>query len=315
MSTVPVILFVYNRPGHTQKTLAALSKNSLAHQTPLYIFSDGPATPGDEEKVAQVRQICSQTTGFYSVQLESKTHNVGLSNHIIRGVSQILEQYDRVIVLEDDLDTAPCFIEFMQQALEFYHNKGIFSVSGYHPPFPIPADYPYATYLIHRNNSWGWATWREKWNRVDWQVADYAPFILNRDCCKQFEQAGNDVTMMLHKQQMGIIQSWSIRFNYAAFKAGEPTVYPVQSLVHNRGADGSGTHMRATGKYRQTISDKIPDLPFCPSRVYHAETASLFRKFFHTSVYRTLINHWMLYRYRNQLKHQKSPSDPTAQRR
>lgn len=35
----PIILFVYNRPWHTQQTLDALAKNELAKESILYIYS------------------------------------------------------------------------------------------------------------------------------------------------------------------------------------------------------------------------------------------------------------------------------------
>ena len=59
----PVLLFVYNRPDHTRKTLYALTNNELAHQTQLYIFSDGPKSDADSEtcqKIEQVRKIINE---------------------------------------------------------------------------------------------------------------------------------------------------------------------------------------------------------------------------------------------------------------
>ena len=38
----PIILFVYNRPWHTRKTIEALQKNELADQSDLIIYSDAP---------------------------------------------------------------------------------------------------------------------------------------------------------------------------------------------------------------------------------------------------------------------------------
>ena len=34
----PVIIFVYNRPDHTRKTIEELSKNYLASETEVYIY-------------------------------------------------------------------------------------------------------------------------------------------------------------------------------------------------------------------------------------------------------------------------------------
>ena len=38
--TAPVILFTYNRPEHTRRTIEALAKNELAQDTELFVFSD-----------------------------------------------------------------------------------------------------------------------------------------------------------------------------------------------------------------------------------------------------------------------------------
>ena len=38
----PIILFVYNRPWHTEKTLEALMANKLSNESVLYIYADGP---------------------------------------------------------------------------------------------------------------------------------------------------------------------------------------------------------------------------------------------------------------------------------
>lgn len=43
----PIILFVYNRPAHTRKTLEALRGANLSAQSHLYIFADGPKDNAD----------------------------------------------------------------------------------------------------------------------------------------------------------------------------------------------------------------------------------------------------------------------------
>ena len=43
----PVLLVAFNRPDHFAKTLEALSKNTIAKNTILYISIDGPVTKKD----------------------------------------------------------------------------------------------------------------------------------------------------------------------------------------------------------------------------------------------------------------------------
>ena len=44
----PVILFTYNRPDHTKRTIEALAANELAEETELYVFSDAAKKEADK---------------------------------------------------------------------------------------------------------------------------------------------------------------------------------------------------------------------------------------------------------------------------
>ncbi|WP_315853192.1 glycosyltransferase family protein [Mucilaginibacter robiniae] len=103
----PIALFVYNRPDHTRRTLNYLQKNQLAEESRLFIFSDGPKTEADQQKVKEVRLLAQQATGFKSVKLIERAENMGLANSIISGVSQLVQEYGKVIVFEDDLLSSP----------------------------------------------------------------------------------------------------------------------------------------------------------------------------------------------------------------
>ena len=55
MTTAPILLFVYNRPAHTQRVVASLLQNAEAAQSHLFIYSDAAKTPADNEAVNEVR--------------------------------------------------------------------------------------------------------------------------------------------------------------------------------------------------------------------------------------------------------------------
>ncbi|GFO77211.1 hypothetical protein BPLS_P5523 [Bathymodiolus platifrons methanotrophic gill symbiont] len=40
MTLAPIVLFVYNRPSHTQQTIEALKKNDLAIESELIIYTE-----------------------------------------------------------------------------------------------------------------------------------------------------------------------------------------------------------------------------------------------------------------------------------
>ena len=286
----PVVVFVYNRPLHTQRTLAALRSASNAANTSLIIFSDAAADARQQTAVDEVRRLCHSVQGFASVEVVERAENYGLARNISEGVSQVFCNYPTAIVLEDDLVVGAGFIDYMNAALEFYCDRNVFSISGYTPEIRISDSYPSSTYLMHRNCSWGWATWRDRWQSVDWQVADFDAFIRNSHLRREFNRCGTDLSPMLLRWRMGEIHSWSIRFCYAAFRQGKPTVYPTASLVQNAGADGTGTNMRSSARYDTQLVQNVDLSRFATDLTPDEQIVREFRKKYNTSVIRLIIN-------------------------
>lgn len=297
MNFSPVALFVYNRPLHTLATLEALKHCDGALATTLYIFSDGCKSVHDRHLVDEVRMICRSASGFQQVELIERNQNIGLAANIIDGVSQVIQRHGQIIVLEDDLVASPGFLLYMNQALDFYKNQKVFSVCGYTPPVSVPENYEWSTYLTHRIGSWGWATWQEMWQLSDWDVKAFDAFITNRTSRRRFNQSGNDLTMMLLKQQQGLIRSWAVRFAFSGFQHGLSTVYPVKSLITNCGVDGSGTHMKRSNKYTSQVVDHIDVSLFCPADTMNNKILINFKRFYDTSLYRKMINFLKLHAY------------------
>lgn len=245
MVLTPIILFVYNRPGHTQQTVEALQKNDLAAESDLYIFADGAKTENDE-KVNKVREYIKTISGFKSVTIFEKERNCGLANSVIAGVTEIINKFGKVIVVEDDLVTSRYFLKFMNEALDFFENDGkIFSVSGYNYSsfvMPIPSSYKKDIYLSYRHGSTGWGTWINRWKKVDWETADFAELVNNKELQNVFNRGGADMSGMLKAQMEGRIDSWAIRFDYSLFKNSCFNIRPIKSLVKHIGSDNSGTH-------------------------------------------------------------------------
>jgi GT2 family glycosyltransferase len=137
----PIVLFVYNRPEHTCRTLAALAANPLAIDSDLIIYADGAKKPEHAASVAQARDVVRGASGFKSVRLIERDRNWGLANSIIAGVSEVCAARDRVIVLEDDLLIAPSFLSFMNAGLDRYADENrVLQISGYmFPRIPVEA--------------------------------------------------------------------------------------------------------------------------------------------------------------------------------
>lgn len=246
MELSPIVLFVYNRPDHTKRTLEMLQKNELARDSELFIYSDAPKNDQNKDEVIKVRECIKPIKGFKKVKIIERDVNWGLANSIINGVTDIVNKYNKIIVLEDDLVTSPYFLRFMNDGLHFYQNDPrIMSISGYTLPPTIlkfPKTYSYDIYLNYRNSSWGWGTWADKWNLVDWEIKDFNQFLHDPKQQEIFNRGGNDLSKMLISNKEGTIESWAIRFGYAHFKNNMYSVCPRFSYIDNIGHDGTGIH-------------------------------------------------------------------------
>ncbi len=246
INLAPIVLFVYNRPNHTKQTIEALKKNELASDSELFIYSDAAKNENAIEKVNEVREYIKSIDGFKKVTIIEREKNWGLANSIIDGVTKIINEYGKIIVLEDDLVTSPYFLKFMNEALDVYEErKDIFSVTGFNYPkkvLNIPTDYHDEVYLSYRCMSWSWGTWNDRWNNVDWDVKIFDELTNDKAKINKFNRGGQDLFPMLKSQMEGKIDSWAIRFCLAHSINDSYCVYPIKSLVNNEGFDGSGVH-------------------------------------------------------------------------
>jgi len=254
----PIAIFTYRR--NIEDVIENLLANTHAKESELYIFSDGYKGNFDKQDVLHVRKYLKTITGFKKITISESLENKGLANSIIDGVSIILQKYEKVIVLEDDLIVSENFLEFMNSSLDFYKNEeDIWSISGYTPKLACLEEYNKDVYLAPRASSWGWATWSDRWMSIDWEIQDYENFIKNKASIAHFNEGGNDLSVMLKMQMLGKIDSWAIRWCYNQYKMKKYTVYPTVSRLINIGFDEKGTH-NSTGESRW--SSTLSSAPF-----------------------------------------------------
>jgi hypothetical protein len=252
----PIVLFTYKRLEALQKTVDALAANFLAAESDLIIYSDGAKNLADQRIIEEIRGYLKTITGFKSVSIHASHTNKGLATSIIKGVSDVMNQYHKAIVLEDDLIASTNFLSFMNQALDKYKlNKKVCSISGYAFDF-TNINSKEDGYFLNRSWSWGWASWEDRWTEIDWDVKDYPLFKKDSSQKKGFSKLGSDVYGMLSKQMDGEVDSWYIRSTYHQFKVKGLTLYPSISKIDNNGFDSIATHTSGLKNRYLTPFDK-----------------------------------------------------------
>jgi hypothetical protein len=247
MKPAPIAFFCFNRADKTRLVLEALKNNEAAKESEIYIFCDGPRNIKDLAQIREVHNVIDHLHGFRKINCVKREINHGLQHSIISGINSVLENNDSVIVLEDDIITAKNFLKFLNQALEFYKSEqNIWCVTGFNYPSHLisyPKNYAEDIFFVHdKNCSWGWGTWKDRWQKIDFEIRDFPHFIKNKKLTAAFNRSAGNMSEMLRFQKEGKISSWAIQMSYAMFKNNGYSLHPVKTLVKNIGFDASATH-------------------------------------------------------------------------
>lgn len=263
----PIVLFVYNRPWHTEQTLNALKANDLADQSVLYIYADGPkkdASPEQTEKIKEVRKLIRKEKWCTEVHIIEAESNKGLADSIVAGVTEVVNRHGKIIVLEDDIVTSPGFLKYMNDALDLYESEGkVMHITGY--MYPHLESLP-ETFFFNVPLCWGWATWKRAWSFYDNDSLALYKQIEENDRWQEFNKFGGDyLGQQLKANISGSLKTWFIKWHTTTFLGGGYTLYPGNSLVQNIGFDSSGIHNGTTDRFNVELRDQriqVDDIPF-----------------------------------------------------
>lgn len=267
MELAPVVLFAYNRPDLLEQTLGYLSKNVLIEDTVIYAFSDGPKNEQDVTKVNEVREVLKNINFAKKTDVVCREKNMGLANNIISGISEVFTKHDKVIVVEDDVMSSPNFLLYENDVLNYYEdNEKIFCVAGYSHPSKTKDSLKEDLFFLPRSASIGWGTWKDQWEKIEWEIKDYEEFRKDKKWQKAFNAGGEDLTPLVKAYMHNRINSWAVRFCYSMYKHGGLGVYPAKSKVAHIGNTPEATHVTKTKKLDVFI-DETKDRVKFPEKI------------------------------------------------
>lgn len=261
MKLAPIALFVYARPEHTRQTLESLAANELAQDSELIVFADGPKANASAETLANIqktRELIAERKWCGKVTLIASDVNKGLADSIVSGVTKVVNEHGRIIVLEDDLHLAPGFLKFINEALEMYeHDQQVMHIAGY--MFPVKAKLP-DTFFYRSMFCWGWATWASAWQHLNVDAADLYKQLEERGFPEDFNvHPSNEFYESLRANMDGRITTWAIKWLASIYLANGLCLVPGKSLVRNIGHDGTGVHCGSNDAMAvQPIADNVP---------------------------------------------------------
>lgn len=238
----PVALFAYNRPASLRRVIDDLRTQGSI--TTLYLFSDGPVDDADAARVEEVRDILRGVDWPERVHLSESPQNLGLARSITRGLSKVLDDNDRVVVVEDDVGLAPGAFRFLAEALDkFRGDPQVASVTAFRHPVRSQAieGLDEDAFFLRRFSSWGWGTWRDVWNTMDLSLAA-SKDMLTPNLLEKSRKAGTDVVSMVVDYCEGRLgDTWAVPVTIQLLEREMLTLHPKRNMVMNYGLDG-GVH-------------------------------------------------------------------------
>jgi hypothetical protein len=222
----PIAILVYRRTATLTQAFDALESCPEFADSPVFVYSDGPKDSGTVKDVAAVRGIVRDRLRP-NMRLIERPKNIGLAASTVAGVTQLCEEFGRVIVVEDDLIVSPGALAWFNSGLDrFAGDLTVWQVNAYQWNVPEFANRKKGLFL-NFTNSWGWATWKRAWDRFDLTAAGWAEVRDKLDVRAKFDLGGIfPYSDMLERAIAGSIDSWAVRFWWSVFRAGGISLFP-----------------------------------------------------------------------------------------
>jgi hypothetical protein len=253
----PIAVFAYNRADRLAGMMTSLRDCEGFAESPVRIFVDGPKSEDDANGVAAVRDYV-RNLRLPNVTSRFSDSNRGLRQSIFSGVTEVVEQYGRAIVLEDDLVLSPIALRYFNEGLRRYETEErVWSIAAYTYDAPALRN-SNTTLSLPFAHPWGWATWERNWKRFHLDCQPRSHDLHTRSFSAAFDMNGlYPFSIQLQNSIDRHVNSWFVHWYYTVFRNGGVSIFPPRRIVDNYGMN-DGTHGGALNPYEKLI--KRPQL-------------------------------------------------------
>lgn len=299
-SLAPIVFFAYNRPHHTRQVLAALQHNKYADESSLWIYVDGPKPGASAETlaaIADVKKAIRENKWCKEVTIIEAEVNKGLVRSTIEGITKMVNEFGKVIALEDDNLVSPGFLTYMNDALDFYeHNPRVMHISAFARPELAEADVKEPTYFFYHTTTWGWGTWKRAWDKFTPDAMAVMNAVKKKGNTNKLNMDGTfEFYWGLHAVATSNMNSWNTIWHSVVFLNDGLVLYPRRSLVSNIGHDGSGTNCAPDDRFQINDEALATDVPVTEISLVEHEAVRKHYVALHSFAYRLkfAIKHYL----------------------
>ena len=244
-SQTPILVLGYSRPDLLESALQRLTQSGEEN---IWVSIDG-ANPDNLEVTGRQRH-CEEVAKRYQSDASKRrigAINLGCRDGVIEGLTWFFSHNRQGIVLEDDIEIEPGYIEKMKVLLRKHSdNKQIWSVSSHcDPELAVDSGHPNRLYLADLCRVWGWATWSDRWmNHKDW--LDESANWNQVDCFWNLPKhvRSKEFALKIYACKKRHMHAWDYEWNLSHLRNNAKSITPLSLLSRNHGFRQDGTHTK-----------------------------------------------------------------------
>lgn len=248
----PLLYIIFNRPEQTRITFDRIR----ALQPPvLYVAADAPRDghQSDPERTAAARRVTENIDWPCDVRRLYAESNMGCGRRISSAITQVLCDFETVIILEDDCVAEPTFFSFCETLLDRYEDdERIMAVSGNN--YQLGTSRTQNSYYFSKYpHCWGWSTWRRAWQHFDLDIQKW-PAIRDSGKIEYFCETEREIDYwiaMFNYVECKQVDSWAFPWTLNCWLQNGLTILPDANLVSNIGFGTDGTHTTVKMPYSE----------------------------------------------------------------
>lgn len=289
-SCAPIAVFCYNRLDKLINLINSIKTNAEHSNSKIYFFID--LYEDDPSVTHEIIDYVNKIEGFLEKEVIVRNKNYGLRDNILTGIDYVFESEEMIICLEDDLIVDKYLLSYMNLCLNhFKDQKTVWHINGW--------SYPRVTFFSSRIvigrlvNSWGWATWKDRWLLHDERENNLITNLNNTEKKKFNYHNLTNWEQQLKDNDINKIKTWAIFWYQTIFLKKGFSVYPSRSLISNSGMDGSGTNSGITKVFDTALKHK--KVFRLPKKIVENKINSLFTILFFIRInFFKRINYWRI---------------------
>jgi hypothetical protein len=251
--SVPVLVVVHRRPEHVARVMEQLR---IAQPPTLFVAADVPAAGADDPDHREALRLATSIDWPCDLRVTVSDSPLGCSPRILSAIDWAFGYVDRLMVIEDDIVIDPSFVSWAGAMLTRYeHESSIGHIGGRNELIrwsPTTGDH----LIVRRGSMWGWATWRDVWERYRKSPPLDAPTGTSL----------LDEHTRLLESPPGASLIWDIDLSRFLLSSDLHSVVPSVNLVNNIGFGVKATHTTSVDDIRSDfpVGSSVPSLDMSP---------------------------------------------------